>query len=199
MKVLVLVVLCTDHMGIEMTFRCAGHAVLNKKCDIHKPLTWLRPSRESSLGTAVTDRLARSLLDVFFWLWQDTVSSGVSASVTVDLLYHIKAMQTNCTLYPQLLAVFPQKHYCLLNANYQKFSGLLPQSMAFFSEHWGLLCLVYIDKFISTTFLYYSFWRIGKANKTQRLRLDGTSHSETGLRKCQRNSLLCNNGKNILL
>lgn len=95
MNLLVLAVFCIDGMGIKMTFRCAGHAVLNKKCNVPKPLTWLRPSRESSLGTAITDRLASSLLDVSFWLWHDTVCSGVSASVTVDLLYSTKAMQTN--------------------------------------------------------------------------------------------------------
>lgn len=111
MKILVLAILCIDDMGIKMTFRCAGHAVLNKKCDVHKPLTWLRPNRESSLGTAVTGRLASSLLDMSFWLWQDAVSSGVSASVTVDLLYSIKAMQANYAVYPQLLAMFPQKNY----------------------------------------------------------------------------------------
>lgn len=135
MNLLVLAVPYIDDMEVKMTFRCTGHAVLNKKCDVHKPLTWLRPSRESSLGTAITDRLASSLLDVSFWLWQDTVSSGVSASVTVDLLYSMKAMQTNYTVYSQLLAMFSQQHYCLLNVNYQKSSGLLPQTLAFFSEH----------------------------------------------------------------
>lgn len=160
---------------------------LIKKCNVHKPLIWLRPSRASSFGTAITDRVASSLLHVSFWLWQDTLSSGVATSVTVDLLYSTEAMQTNYTVYSQLLAMFSQQHYCLLNVNSQKSSGLLPQSMAFFSEHWRLFCLVYIDRLISTTFLYYSFWGVGTGKKTQRMGLNGTSHCKTGLRKGHRN------------
>lgn len=72
-----------------------GMLCLIKNAMYIKPLSWLRPRRESSLGTASTDRLANSLLSVPFWIWQGSVSSGVSASVSVDLSCSTNAMQTN--------------------------------------------------------------------------------------------------------
>lgn len=39
MDLQVLAVPCIDDMGSKMAFRCAGHAVLNKKCNVRKPLS----------------------------------------------------------------------------------------------------------------------------------------------------------------
>lgn len=72
-----------DDMGVKIT---DVQGMLCLKCNVCKFLTWLRPRRESFCGRTSTDRLARSLLGVLFWVWQDGVSSGVPASVSVDLL-----------------------------------------------------------------------------------------------------------------
>lgn len=166
MKLLVLAVFCIDDMGIKMTFRCAGHAVLNKKCDVHKPLTGWDPAENVHLV-----QQSQTDLPAHFW----TCLSGFGKTLWVQVCLHLSLL-TYCTvqkLCKQIILCILSCLPCSLNSTTVCWMSTIRNPLAYchrVSELLELFLLIYIDKLISTTFLCYSFWGLGW----------GRRHSEWG-------------------